>query len=47
LIFYGANLDHLHYFRCLFLYFEVVSGLRINLAKLELLHVAMSTILMV
>ena len=36
LIFCGADPDHLHYMRCLFICFEVVSGLKINLAKLEL-----------
>jgi hypothetical protein len=33
LIFCGADLDYLHHLRCLFLCFEVVSGLNINLAK--------------
>jgi hypothetical protein len=36
LIFCGADPDHLHYMRCLFICFEVVLGLKINLAKLEL-----------
>jgi hypothetical protein len=36
LIFYGANPDHLGYLSALFLCFEVVSGLKINLAKLKL-----------
>jgi hypothetical protein len=39
LIFCGANPDHLRNLRCLFLCFEAVSGLRINLAKSELVHV--------
>jgi hypothetical protein len=39
LIFCGANPDHLHSLHCLFLCFEVVSGLRINLAKSELVPV--------
>jgi hypothetical protein len=33
LIFCGANPNHLHHPLCLFLYFEVVSSLKINLAK--------------
>jgi hypothetical protein len=36
LIFCGANSDHLHYLWCLFLCSEVVSSLKINLAKLKL-----------
>jgi hypothetical protein len=36
LIFLRANPDHLHNLRCLFLGFEVVLGLRINLAKSKL-----------
>lgn len=39
LIFCEANLDHLHILRCLFLCFEAVSALKINLAKLELVLV--------
>jgi hypothetical protein len=39
LVFCGANLDHRHYLRALFLCFEAVSGLKINLAKLELVPV--------
>jgi hypothetical protein len=39
LVFCGANPDHLRYLRVLFLCFEVVSGLRINLAKSVLVHV--------
>jgi hypothetical protein len=33
LIFYGANPDHQRHMRCLFLCFEVVLSLKINLAK--------------
>jgi hypothetical protein len=33
LVFCGANADHLRYLRVLFLCFEAVSGLKINLAK--------------
>jgi len=33
LVFYGANPDHLRFLRVLFLSFEAVSGLKINLAK--------------
>lgn len=33
LLFCGANPDHLHYLHLLFLSFETVSGLKINLAK--------------
>jgi hypothetical protein len=33
LFFWGANLDQLHFLRMLFLCFEAVSGLKINLAK--------------
>jgi hypothetical protein len=39
LIFCGANPDHFHYLRALLLFFEVVSGLKINLAKSELVPV--------
>jgi hypothetical protein len=39
LIFYVANLDYLCLLRCLFLCFEAVSGLRINLAKSELVPI--------
>jgi hypothetical protein len=39
LIFSGANPDHLHNLHYFFLYFEAVSGLRINLAKSELVPV--------
>jgi hypothetical protein len=39
LIFCGANPDHLRHLRCLFLCFEAVSGLKINLAKSELVLV--------
>ena len=35
MIFTGAGLDHLHLLWCLFLCFEVVFGLKANLAKLE------------
>jgi hypothetical protein len=40
LSFCDTNLDHLRKLRCLFLYFEVVSGLKINLAKSELAPVS-------
>jgi hypothetical protein len=43
LMFCEANLDHLCNFHCLFLCFEVVSGLRINLAKSELVASTTST----
>jgi hypothetical protein len=39
LIFYVADPDHLCHLRCLFLCFEAVSSLKINLAKLELVLV--------
>jgi hypothetical protein len=39
LIFCGSNPDHLRNLRCLFLCFQTVSGLRINLAKSELVPV--------
>jgi hypothetical protein len=39
LVFCGANPDHLHYLRLLFLSFEAFSGLKINLAKLVLVLV--------
>jgi hypothetical protein len=39
LIYSGANPDHLCNLHCLFLCFESVLGLRINLAKLELVLV--------
>jgi hypothetical protein len=39
LIFYGANLDHLRYLCDLFLCFEAVFRLKINLAKVELVLV--------
>lgn len=39
MIFCGVNPDHLHYLNALFLCFEAVSGLKINLAKLELVSV--------
>jgi hypothetical protein len=39
LLFSGADLNHLHNLRSLFLCFEVVSGLETNLAKLELVPV--------
>jgi hypothetical protein len=39
LIFYRADPDSPRYLQCLFLCFEVVLGLKINLAKLELVHV--------
>lgn len=35
----GANTDHLRYLRALFLYFEAVSGLKINFAKFVLVPV--------
>jgi hypothetical protein len=38
-MFCGANLDHLRNLRCLFLCFEAVLGLRINLAKSELVPI--------
>ena len=40
LVFCGANLDHLCYLCALFLCFKIVSGLKINGAKLELLPVS-------
>jgi hypothetical protein len=40
LIFYGANPYHFRYLRALFLCFKVVSSLRINLAKLELVPIS-------
>jgi hypothetical protein len=39
LIFCEANLEHLHNMCCLFLCFEVVYGLKVNLAKSELVPV--------
>jgi hypothetical protein len=36
LVFCGANNDHLRYLRVLFLAFEAVSGLKVNLSKSEL-----------
>jgi hypothetical protein len=39
LIFCEANLEHLHIMCCLFLCFEVVFGLKVNLAKSELVLV--------
>jgi hypothetical protein len=39
LVFCGANPDHLRYLRGLFLCFEAVSGLKVNLAKSELVPV--------
>jgi hypothetical protein len=39
LVFCGANPDHLHYLRMLFLSFEAVLGLKINLAKSVLVPV--------
>jgi hypothetical protein len=39
LIFSGADPDHLRHLRCLFLCFEAVSGLKVNLAKSELVPV--------
>jgi hypothetical protein len=39
LVFCGANPDHLRYLRVLFLCFEVVSGLKVNMAKSELVPV--------
>jgi hypothetical protein len=38
-IFCGANLEHLHHLCCLFLCFKVVSSLKINLVKSELVPV--------
>jgi hypothetical protein len=38
-IFSGANPDHLCYFCALFLCFETISGLKINLVKSELVLV--------
>jgi hypothetical protein len=37
----GVDPYHLHHLRCLFLCFEDVSGLKINLAKSELVHVGL------
>jgi hypothetical protein len=37
--FCGANLDHLRYMYCLFFCFEVILGLKINLAELELVPI--------
>lgn len=39
LVFSGANPDHLSYLRALFLCFGVVFGLKINMAKSELVYV--------
>lgn len=39
MIFCGANPNHLCHLRCLFFCFEVVLGLKINLAKSKLLNV--------
>jgi hypothetical protein len=39
LVFCGANPNHLRYIRVLFLCFEVVSGLKVNLGKSELVPV--------
>jgi hypothetical protein len=39
LVFCGANPNHLHYLRLLFLSFEAASSLKINLAKSVLVHV--------
>jgi hypothetical protein len=39
LVFCGANLDHLHFLLVLFVLFEAVSGLKINLAKSVLVPV--------
>jgi len=39
LIFIGIDLDHLHHLQYLFLCFEVVSGLKVHLAKSELVFV--------
>lgn len=42
LIFSGANPYHIHYLQCLFLCFEAISCLKINLAKSELVSVGNS-----
>jgi hypothetical protein len=47
LIFYKSNPDHLCYLHALFLCFEAVSNLKINLAKSNWLLWAMSIMLMV
>jgi hypothetical protein len=39
LLFYGVEPSHLHNLQSLFLCFEGVQGLKMNLAKLELVHV--------
>lgn len=39
LIFCGSDPYHIRYSRCVFLYFKVVSRLKINLAKLELVPI--------
>jgi len=39
LIFCEANVEHFRNLRCLFLCFEVVLGLNINLSKSEIVHV--------
>lgn len=39
LIFYEGNTNHLRHLHSLFLCFEAISGLKINLAKSELVHV--------
>ena len=39
LIFCGSDPYHIRYLRCVFLYFKVVSRLKINLAKLELVPI--------
>jgi hypothetical protein len=39
--FCGAKPDHLRHLRCLFLCFEAISGLKINLAKSELICVGL------
>jgi hypothetical protein len=38
LVFCGAKLDHLRDLRAFFLCFEAASGLKINLAKLEMVY---------
>ena len=41
LIYYGADSNHLNHLRCLFMCFEAISGLKINLAKSELVSVGL------
>jgi hypothetical protein len=39
LIFCGANSEHIRYLQCIFLCFEAVSGLKINLGKSEIVPI--------